>query len=323
VSTRGGLAQAYYDLAALLDAGVPILRSLDILVEGRQGFFRRVLRQIRESLSKGSSLAESMAEHPAVFPDLDRMLIQAAETSGSLGEAFKMLSYWHEFVRRITRRMVMNLLYPLLLLHIAACIFGLPRLVLGTATVAAYLMGILRILLFLYIPVIVVVVFVLLRDRFPLLRLPLDFVALKVPVLGQGIYHLSVCRYAKVFAMLYKAGVPITETAERATRATGNVIVAGQFAGGRESVRRGGMLSEGFSDRLPAEYRYLWQIGEETGEMDKTATKVAEIAGDRADLFCTEFANWLPKIVYFIILGVMAAMVLSMARQVYGNLYRF
>ncbi len=323
MGARSRLAQAYFDLATLLDAGVPILRSLDILVEGRQGSLKRTFRQIRESLSQGANLAESLNRHSKVFPDLDRMLIDAAETSGSLGDSFRMLSQWHEFVQRITRRMQMGLIYPFFILHVAAFVIRLPDFVLGKITLRQYLMQVLFVLSFLYIPTILVVAFIRLRDRIPLLRLPLDFVVLHIPVLGQAVYHISVCRYAKAFAMLYKAGVPITETAERATRATGNVIVAGQFAGGRESVRQGGMAWEGFSSRLPAEYRHLWQIGEETGELDKVATKVAEIAGDRADLFFTAFASGFPKVVYFTIMIFMAIMVLHMWSQIYGNIGTF
>jgi type II secretory pathway component PulF len=317
MGARSQLAQAYYDLATLLDAGVPILRSLDILIEGRKGFFQRVFVQMRESLSKGASLSESMGCHRNVFPELDRMLVQAAETAGSLGESFKMLSQWHEFVHRITRRMQMGLVYPILILHMGACIAAAPSLALGVVTISGYLIEVLRTLLLFYIPMIVVIVFVLLRDRVLLLRLPLDFLVLRVPVLGQAIYHMSVCRYARAFAMLYKAGVPITETVERATRATGNVIVAGQLAGGRDSVRQGGMAWEGFSKRLPAEYRHLWQIGEETGELDKVAAKVAEISGDRADLYFTAFASGLPKVIYFAVMIVMVLKVLSLWNRVY------
>ena len=133
---------------------------------------------------------------------------------------------------------------------------------------------------------------------------------------------MSISRYAKAFAMLYKAGVPIAEVTERATRATGNVIVAGRFAGGRESVRQGGMVWEGISKRLPAEYRHLWQIGEETGELDKTVAKIGEISADRADLYFTMFASGFPKVIYFIILIITAIMVLRLAMQVYGGLYR-
>jgi type IV pilus assembly protein PilC len=322
MGARSRLAQAYFDMATLLDAGVPILRSLDILIQGRHGRFKRVFSQMRESLSKGSSLSESMAAH-RVFTEMDRMLIEAAETSGSLGESLKMLSQWHEFVHRITRRMQMGLIYPFFLLHFAALVVGLPSFVLGKIGIVGYVVDVLRVLAFLYIPAIAVLVFVLLRDRIPSVRLPLDFLVLRIPVLGQAIYHMSVCRYAKAFAMLYKAGVPIAETAERATRATGNVIVANQVAGGRDSIRQGGMAWEGFSSRLPAEYRQLWQIGEETGELDKVAAKVAEISGDRADLFFTAFASGFPKVVYFVIMIVMAMMVVHMWSHMYDSLGGF
>ena len=319
MSARTTLSQAYFDLATMLDAGMPILRTLDIVVEGRKGYLKRVFSQIRETVGKGSSLAEALGKHPRVFPDLDRMLIEAAETSGAMGTSLTMLSEWHTFVHRITRQMIMGLIYPFLILHIAAFVPGLPNLILGKSTTTEYLLGAAGILMFLW----VVVLCVLLRGRFPVLRLPLDFAAQRIPVFGLAAYHMAVCRYAKAFAMMYGAGVPITETAERANRATGNVIVARLFEGGKASVRSGGMAWEGFSKRLPMEYLQLWQIGEETGELDKTTAKIAEIAGDRADLYFTEFSKWLPKIVYFIIIGVLAYMIIKLASQYATTLSTF
>jgi len=323
MSARTRLAQAYYDLSTMLDAGVPILRSLDIVIQGRQGSLKRTFSQVRQSLSKGASLTESLAEHRRVFPDLDRMMIETAETSGLLGESFKMLSQWHEFMSRITRRMVAGLTYPVLMLHIAAFIFRVPDLVLGRITFPMYLSRTIGILLLFYVPAAVVVASIVLRERLPALRLLVDTLALRIPVLGAAMYHLSVSRFARAFAMLYKAGVPVTETVQRALRATGNVVVAKLFAGGVRSARNGDAVSEGFSPRLPAEYRHLWQIGEETGDLDKSVAKVAELSADRADLYFNLFAQWLPRIVYFVIMGIIAAMVLRMGSQVYGNLDAF
>jgi type II secretory pathway component PulF len=323
MASRSRLAQAYYDLAVLLDAGVPITRSLDMMIQGREGHFKHVLSQVRESLSKGSNLSESLDKHPAVFPELDRMLIEAAETSGSLGDSFKMLSQWHEFIHRITRRMQMGLLYPVLILHIGAMVIGGPDLILGEITVVQYLVQVLQILLLLYVPAIAIIVFMSLRGRIPAVALPMDYLVLRIPILGAAIYHLSVCRYARAFAMMYKGGVPITETTTRATRATGNLIVARQFAGGIDSVRSGGTTWEGFSRRLPAEYRDLWQIGEETGELDKMADKVAEIAADRADLYFTQFAFWFPWVVYAIIAGFLIVKIFRMWSEIYGPLTAF
>jgi len=323
MSSKSRLAQAYYDLAVLLDAGVPILRSLDIVIQGRKGYLKQVFSRIRESLSKGSSLTEAMGKHRNIFPDMDRMLIEAAETSGSLNDSFKMLSQWHEFICRITRRIHMGMIYPLAILHIGAFVYGLPKFILGGMTGWAYLSQVLHVLLLFYIPAAVVVLLMYLRNRVPGIAVPFDFLTLRIPILGTAIYHLSICRYAKAFSMLYKAGVPISETTERATRATGNVVVAKLFQGGFASVRQGGMAWEGFSKRLPAEYLQLWQIGEESGELDKTVDKIAEISADRADLWFTQFAFWMPWFVYAFIAAIMIVMIFKLFSQVYGDLLNF
>ncbi len=319
MSMKTDLAQAYYDLSVMIDAGVSILRSLDIAIEGRRGYIKRVLAQTRASIAKGSDLTTALAEHRNVFPVMDRMLIEAAETSGALGASFKMLSQWHEFVHRITRRMIMGLVYPFLMLHIAAFVFGLPGVILGKITMDQYLLGALGILMYLYIPTAIVIVCLRLRERVPLLGLPLDFIALKIPILGQAVYHMSVCRYAKAFSMMYAAGVPIAEATQRATRASGNVLVARLFAGGAESVRAGGLAWEGYSKRLLPQYLHLFEIGEETGELDRTSEKVAEIAGDRADLYFTAFARWLPVVIYVLIAAVLVYMIFTLFGQAYST----
>lgn len=327
MGARSNLARAYYDLATLLDAGVPILRSLDLLIQGQRGHSRRVFSQVRESLSKGSSFSESLGQHRRVFPELDRMLIEAAETGGSLPESFKMLSHWHEFVERITRQIQMGLLYPLFLIHAAALIYPLPTLISSfissQANVGGYLRQVLQVLLWLYVPLLIILGSLLLKERARPLRILLDHLVLRVPGLGAAIYHLSVYRYAKAFGMLYKAGVPVSECTERAALATGNAAVAQLFAGGTASVRKGGMMWEGFSPRLSAEYLHLWQIGEETGELDKTVDRVAAAAQDRADRYFTLFAQWLPRVVYFGALLIAAYMVLQLGTQVYGGALDF
>jgi type II secretory pathway component PulF len=318
MASKVRLAQAYYDLAVLLDAGVPILRSFDIMIQNRQGHLKQVFSRIRESLSKGSSLAESMSEHRRVFPDMDRMLVEAAETSGSLNDSFKMLSEWHEFTHRITRRIQVGLIYPMFMLHIGALVYGVPSLIMGDLTLSGYLGLVVRVLLLFYVPATVIVLLLRLQDRAPSVRIPLDYLALKIPILGKGIYQLSICRYARAFSMLYKGGVPITEATERAVRATGNTIVAGKFQGGVASVRQGGMAWEGFSRRLPTEYLQLWQIGEESGELDKTVDKIAEISADRADLRFKEFAFWLPVFIWAVIATMLIIMIFKTFAKAYA-----
>ena len=316
MGVRAGLAQVYYDLATMLDAGLPILRAMDVTIDGREGTLKHTFIQVRESLSQGSSLSEALSKHPRVFPELDRTLLEVAETSGSLGESLKMLSQWHDFVRKITRRTLAKMIYPLVVLHIAAMVLPFPALFLGRIGLFGYLLRALRILLILYVPAVLIVAAVALRRRVDMLRLPLDLLVLRIPILNQAERHLSICRYARAFNLLYKAGVPIIECAQRATRATGNTFMAGLFAGGAASARQGGMVVDGFSSRLPAEYRDLWRIGEETGELDKTVDKIAEISGDRADLYFNEFGRWLAIAIEFLMMAILIVLIFLTARQI-------
>ena len=320
---RTDLSQAYFDLATMMEAGMPILRSIDVVIEGRRGHLKQVFKRIHETISKGASVAEALGQHPRMFPDLDCMLIEAAETSGALVTSLSTLADWHRFVHRITAKMLAAMIYPIVILHIGMFVAHAPGAILGGATLAGYLLAVLRSLMFFYIPAAVIIALILLRERAPLLRWPLDVVVLRIPLLGLAVYHMSVSRYARAFGMLYGSGVPVIETTERATRATGNVVVARQFEGGNATVRAGGTVGEGFSQRIPNEYRQLWQVGEETGELDKITDKIAEIAGDRADLYFTAFAKWFPILVYVIVSIVLIIKIFGLYGQVYGNLGAF
>ena len=84
----------YYNLSILLDAGLPILKSLDAVAEGLQGRLKQVFVDLRESVSHGNGISESMAKYPGIFAEMDIMLVQTAELSGELPKCFKLLSQW-------------------------------------------------------------------------------------------------------------------------------------------------------------------------------------------------------------------------------------
>jgi type II secretory pathway component PulF len=116
--------------------------------------------------------------------------------------------------------------------------------------------------------------------------------------------------------MLYKAGVPIKDCAAQATELTGNLIIADIFQGGAASIAAGNMAYKGFSNRLPLDYLNIWQTGEQIGELDKMVDKIAEIAGDRAELLFTEFARWLPRLLYALVAVVLIIQIFKMAGSI-------
>ena len=313
------LALLYYNLAILFDAGIPIIRSLDTTAANSQGRLKKIFTQISKSVSQGNSLADSIAEYPRFFAKLDTKLVAAAEYSGRLPQCFHLLSKWYEFLNRIHKIMLSGFMLPLTILHIAILIIPLPKMVLGDMTTSRYITTVLTASLSIYLLFFLAFVIYRLMRKINFLSYLLDFFVLKIPVLGGGIRHLSICRYCRAFNLLYKSGVPITESLATASDLAGNRVVSGLFKGGAKNAAAGKPAWQGFSRRLPIEYLNLWQIGEETGELDKTVDKIAEIAGDKAELLLTEFAKWLPRIFYFLICLWMAGKILSG----YANLYSF
>ena len=307
---RNKFAIIYHDFGVLLDAGLPILKSLDIIGEGLRGHMKKTFSDISNSVSQGNSFADSMSKYPKVFARLDLMLIKSAEFSGELPNCFKMLSNWYEFRNRIKGSLISRLILPLMILHIMVLIVPLLSLVLGEISTSEYLITIAIALGFLYLLIGIPLTLYYSTPITVLFRRLLDALILRIPIMGQAVRQLSICRYCRGFNMLYKAGVPITRCAAQATELTGNLIVADMFKGSAASIQAGNMAYEGFSRKLPLDYLNIWQTGEQIGELDKMVDKIAEIAGDRAELLFTEFAKWLPRLLYALICVVMIIKIL-------------
>ena len=139
---RNKFAIIYHDFGVLLDAGLPILKSLDIIGEGLQGHMKKTFSDISNSVSQGNSFADSMAEYPRVFARLDIMLVKSAEHSGELPNCFKMLSNWYEFKNRLKGIIISGLILSGLVIHLMVFIVPLPSVALGKTSIIEYLMGI-------------------------------------------------------------------------------------------------------------------------------------------------------------------------------------
>ncbi len=312
------LAIIYHDLAVLLDAGLPIIKSLDTVSEGLQGHLRNIFSGLSKSVSRGNTFADSMAEYPMVFARLDLMLLKSAEFSGELPNCFKMLSNWYEFKNRIKGILISGLILPFMIFHIMVFIVPLPSMVLGKISSTEYMMQIAKVLGLLYLLIGITLAVYHSVPNNGLFRRLLDVLILRIPILGQAVRQLSICRYCRGFNMLYKAGVPIKECAAQATELTGNLIIADMFQGGAASIAAGNMAYKGFSNRLPLDYLNIWQTGEQIGELDKMVDKIAEIAGDKAELLFIEFARWLPRLLYALVCLVMIIQIFKMAGAIWG-----
>lgn len=307
------LAPAYHNLSIMLDAGVPLLRSLNTVGSGLDLRLRRDFLKLAESASKGNPLAETMAQSPKIFDPVDVMLIKAAETSGSLPESFKLLSQWHESSQRIRKKILSGMALPVLLIHATAFLAPFPGFALGGWQIKLYLISVVKILSVFYIPA--AIIFVILRmtpktgplrpsicpDKKAWQIAGLDRLTLKIPLLGRAVYKLALSRYCWVFHMLIKAGVPITDCAEKAAAAAGNAVVTDLVKPAAASTKAGRPVSDGLSTKLPLDFLDIWRVGEETGKLDDVTKRLADNNAEAAEFWLNEFARWLPRLVYCLV----------------------
>jgi type II secretory pathway component PulF len=292
--------QVYDGLANMISAGINIKQALHISVTKSSGALRNAVLTVASAIGRGSTLAAAMSAHPKVFPRLDAALIEVAEMSGRLPEAFRALAKWYRLKTSIWYNLRSELAYPFIVVHAAAFIFPVPMLFKGQ-TLAEYFSTVFSTLLYFYLPISAIFVFFKLAKGNSPFRRVIDSLLLTIPLLGKALHNIAFGRYCFGFLILYQCGVSMEKTAKFAADLTGNAAISAMLAGGARSARRGMPVSKGFSSRVPKDFKALWKTGETTGRLEETLQKIYEDRVEVGQLYLKRFARWLPRVVYTIV----------------------
>lgn len=289
------LTVAVRQLATMIEAGISLLRSLDILTEQTaQPGLRAALAECRQAVERGKPLSEGLGASPRVFPVLMINMVRAGETGGFLDRALVSVADTLEADAKLRSKVVSAMTYPLVVLGIAlvACtamlIFivptfeemyaglgaELPALTQGLVTLS----GSLRVVLpFVVAPLVVLGVWWWGRFKNSRrVREVVDPLKLRMPVFGVLIQKVAVSRFCRNLAAMVGAGVPML-TALRVVGATSGSIVVERAADAvGESIRQGRSLTAPLEDHpvFPSMVRQMIAIGEESGSLETMLTKV-------------------------------------------------
>ena len=293
----------YHNLSALLDAGVPITRALQSVSKG--GRYGRLFSEIYEQVMAGNSLSDVINQYPRKFDKLDRTLFYVGEQTGQLAEMLEMLSQWYSFRQRLKRSMIPGIVFSIVMVHLLAFIAPVVPFALGGFDWFLYFRGMLGILSVFYILALIISAIIYLTPKDGPLRWLLDIISLRIPLLSKAIHELELSRYSKIFSITYKAGVPITECAEMATDSVRNQVMRRRFSGACENVKAGEAMALGFSRSLPSEFICVWEVGEESGELDESARRLGDMHADNAEMLFILIGQWVPRLMYAIVACVM------------------
>lgn len=291
----------YHNLATMLDAGLPISRALTVAAQGSARRMQKTLGEVLKIVKEGNTLTEAMQRFPKVFDRLDVLAIEAAEKSGSLPQVLKILSQWHNLKKTIKGKIISGLLFSAVILFIAAPIIPLPDFLLGNYTLSDYFHKSIFIMSIFYVPALVIYLIIVFTPKTGPLRYSLDTVSLFIPVLGKALKHLALSRYCYSFYILLSAGVPITDCTRIATQTTTNLVIAERLKGAELSVQQGKDASEGFKEPLSDGFINMWKSGEESGQLDSSVKRLADMNSETAVFYFQLFSYWLPKLVYALV----------------------
>ena len=288
-------------LAALIDSGVPIVRSLSLMAaQQKKPMFRRALEAISRDISEGDSLGKAMRKWPKVFDRLSVAMVEAGELGGVLDETLKRLALLLEQSARLQNQVKGALGYPVAVLVIAILVFlGMTIFLIPTFATIFEQLGadlppftqlmvniskLLRSPFSIYLVGVLVIAGWFFRNFYktPIGRRRVDGVILKLPLFGDLIQKTATAQFCRTFSALSKAGVPILMALEIVRETAGNAVIADAIQASRTELQNGIPLSTALSRKqvFPEMALSMLEIGEETGEMDKMLSKVADFYED-------------------------------------------
>jgi general secretion pathway protein F/type IV pilus assembly protein PilC len=287
------VAVMYSQFADLLRAGVPALRSLDVLSKQTSNrVLREVLQEVREAISAGKTLADSMAEHPNAFNPLHVSMIRAGEKGGFLEDVLNRIAIFTERQNELRNKLIGALLYPAILMTLGSVIVTFLLLVV-VPKVRAFLKGDLPILTrivfalcdflqlnwpFVLGGLVVLIIAIVSALRSKVGRSYADRLQLKAPMLGKLVTLVAVCRFCRILGTLLHNGVPILQALKISRDSAGNQFLVDAVDEATESVRKGSSLASPLSKSglFPLDIIDMIAVGEESNNLENVLITIAD-----------------------------------------------
>jgi len=329
--TDTDLIQFSRQMHSLTKAGVPILSALHGLAQStRNPTLSEALRGVTASLEAGRDLATSLSEHPDIFNLFYVSMVRIGETTGQLEEIFLQLGRYLERDKRTRQQIKSALRYPsfvLIAIVVAIAIINLFVIPTFAGVFAKYdaelplatqvLMAVSQFTVdhWQQVGIALVVAFFGLRYYLGTEdgRYLWDKKKLRIPIAGDIIYRATLARFARLFAMATRAGVPLITALTVVARALENRYVEERILGMQTGIERGESVTRtaaatGMFDALVMQ---MMAVGEETGSIDTLLAEVAEFYESEVDNDVDKLSARIEPILTVVIAGIVLVLALG------------
>jgi len=291
-------------LATMIDAGLPLVQSMDILAMQQDNkAFKEIIKNIKEDVEGGSTFAGALKKHPKAFDELYVNLVVAGEEGGILDNVLTRLAIYIEKAEALKKKVKSALVYPSTIVAVAVIvvavlmIFVIPvfekmftsvghTLPLPTLIVIG-ISNLLKKYIFLIIVAFVILIFMLKRYYSTEKgKFNIDNLILKLPVFGILFRKVAVARFARTLSTLITSGVPILDGLTITSKTAGNKPIEYAIMKARTSISEGETIAEPLarSEIFPLMVTQMIAVGESTGSLDSMLTKIADFYEEEVDI---------------------------------------
>ena len=337
------------ELATLVNAGVPLTRSLNTLQQqAESAVLKKQLASVVKRVESGASLGDSLAAFPKTFSAIYVNMVRAGEEGGILDDVLKRLAMQQEKDAAIRAKIKSAMTYPAVISVITsvAFIFLMTSVVpkIGDiitniggegASLPVYTVALLKISAVMKTPLFLGLLFIVGPAVFITFRRYIKTkkgrfvwhtVLLKIPIVKTLITKVAIARFARTFSSLMGAGVTILQAISTTAGAIGNAVIEKELLDSAKAVQAGGQLSEQLkgSKVFPPLVSEMLAVGEETGKTDEILVKVAEFYEEEVDAFVGALASIIEPLMIVVlgaIVGVIAASVFGPISQLSSQIH--
>jgi type IV pilus assembly protein PilC len=348
---KGGLSELYFggvktkqivvttrQLATLIDAGLPLLRSLNVLIaQLKPSKLRDVLREISYKVQSGSTFSEALADHPKVFDRLFVNMVRAGEVGGMLEAVLNRLAMFMEKRQALKRRVKGALIYPIAVIVIATGIvsFLLIKVVPVFAQIFADFGGqlpaptqflvncgdFMQYQWWLLLTIVnAIIIGIKLMSKSHNVKRVMDRVVLRVPLVGDLTIKVAVARFARTLGTLITSGVPILQALKITKETIGNEVIQNAIQKVHDSIKEGDTIAAPLDEAkvFPAMVVNMIDVGEETGSLDSMLTKVADIYDAEVEAAVDAMLALLEPVIIIVLGGIIGFIVVSLYLPIFS-----
>ncbi|MEE2779541.1 MAG: type II secretion system inner membrane protein GspF [Myxococcota bacterium] len=314
------IAEVTRQLATLIHAGIPVLDGLNAISEQLENpKLKRVLSQVKRAVSEGSSLANALREHPAVFSDLFVNMVAAGESSGNLDVVFDRLADFTENQVRLRAKLMGAIMYPAIMVVIGIGIvmlmmlFVVPKISEMFTDMGADLPLVTQLLIgmsefvqtfwpLLFLGGIGGTIFFNKWRRSEEGKPRWDSFTLKIPVFGPLIRMLNIARFSRTLSTLLASGVPILNAMTIVRAVVENHVLSEVIEEARGAVKEGHDIASPLkeSKEFPPMVTHMVSVGERSGQLESMLGNVADSYEVQVDSKITQLTSVLEPIMIVI-----------------------